>query len=338
MKKIATSLTLALFMSLTSQVVWADEIKCSGINLLDQLNKNDPEKVARLAKDAATLLNGKGLFWKVTKPGVKPSYLFGTMHMSDERLLDLSPKAEKAFNEANTLALEITDILDPAAMAQKSMGLMKHMMYLDGSSLVDKAPKNALAPVKARIEARGEMPWSLAQKLKPWAILGSLALPACEQARKKAGKPFLDMSLGLRAKEAGKELVALETLEGQMLAIAALSEPMMIDALIQTAQMFDQLDNVFETMIQLYEAEDIATIWAMMRHIGPEGLTFDNPRDQYAEFQRGIVDARNVTMADGSEPLLKKGGAFIAVGALHLPGENGLVNILAKRGYTITRP
>jgi len=67
-----------------------------------------------------------------------------------------------------------------------------------------------------------------------------------------------------------------------------------------------------------------------------ENQTSANAAD-YAEFQRVLVDTRNKNMADQLEKLVKQGGAFIAVGALHLPGDKGIVNILAQRGYKISR-
>ena len=63
----------------------------------------------------------------------------------------------------------------------------------------------------------------------------------------------------------------------------------------------------------------------------------DKDSAEYAAFQREIVDRRNITMVEEAEKYLQQGGAFIAVGALHLPGEAGMLNILAQKGYSISR-
>ena len=76
-------------------------------------------------------------------------------------------------------------------------------------------------------------------------------------------------------------------------------------------------------------------IMPVLRHIVKRGgLTYDE--NAYADFMRLIVDKRNHTMAERAQPLIEKGKVFIAVGALHLPGEEGLVELLRERGYRVT--
>lgn len=333
--QIKAAVTLALAFAGLNHAA-AKEVDCSGNNLMTQLHESDPAAAKAIAKSASQVPNGKGLLWKITKDGVAPSYVFGTMHLSDPRLLDLPQKVKTAFDASPVLALEITEILDPVSMGQKAIGLMKYTSYLDGSSLADKMTPEQVAIVKARLENDIGLPWSVGQKLRPWTIMGTIALPACEFARKRAGKPFLDMALGQRAEQAGKTIVALETMESQMKIMASLPEPMMVQAMVDTAKMADQLSDVFETMTQLYLDGETGMIWAMMKHLTPQGMSPDTLATGYSEFQRVVVDERNVTMADESEKLIRKGGAFIAVGALHLPGETGILNILAQRGYQIS--
>ena len=128
----------------------------------------------------------------------------------------------------------------------------------------------------------------------------------------------------------------LETLEGQMKVMASLPEKMMVDALVQTAQMGTRLDDVFETMISLYSQQNTGFIWAMMQKLGPTGLEAAPKSADYAEFQRELVDERNENMVIAAQPLLDKGNAFIAIGALHLPGESGMLRILEQNGYRIS--
>ena len=314
----------------------AMDTTCKGINLIDQLRKHQPELAKTIDVAANAVPNNKGLLWKVSKPGVKPSWLFGTMHLADPRLLDLPEGAETAFKQSNTLVLEITEILDPKKMAGQTFKLMKYTTYLDGSNLTAKLSAKHRQLVSARLARHAGLPWNVAERMKPWVAMGMIALPACELARKQANKPFLDMALGLRARKEGKNLVALETLEGQMAAMDGLPETMMIQALVDTARLGPQLDNIFETMIQLYIKGELGTIWAMMNHLGPNGLQAADQQSFYSEFQRVIVDQRNIAMANESSKLINTGGAFIAIGALHLPGKKGLLNILAQRGYTIS--
>ncbi|MEE9314367.1 MAG: TraB/GumN family protein [Rhizobiaceae bacterium] len=338
MNKTIASLALALplcFAPLTA--LQAKEMVCTGINLIDKLGQDDPASRKAIADAAGKLPYSKGLLWKVTKDGVAPSYLYGTMHMADPRIVELPENAQIAFDKSQTLTLEITEILDPQAMAQKAMGLMKYTAYLDGSSLESKMTKEQIALVKPKLASKAGIPWNVAQKMRPWVLMGLLTVPACEMARKQAGKPFLDLSLGQRAKAAGKKITALETIEGQMSIMAGLPEPMMVQAMVDMVNMEDKINDVFETMISLYIKGETGTIWAMMRYMGPNGIDITKESTGYSDFQKVVVDERNYTMADESAKIIDKGSAFIALGALHLPGEKGILNILAQRGYTITR-
>ncbi len=327
--------------------VSAKETVCTGINLIEKQKIEDPASAKLIAEEAAKLPYGEGLLWKISKPGLSssnqaasdlaPSYLFGTMHMSDPRVIKLSDKAQQAFDGSNTLALEIIEILDPQAMAKNAFGLMKFTTYLDGSSLDTKLTPEQIALLTPKLESKAGLPWGVAKKMRPWVLMGMLALPTCEMDRKKAGKPFLDLNLGQKAKKAGKNILGLETIESQLNIMASLPESLMVEALVETVKLGSKMDDVFETMIQLYKQEKIGTIWVMMSHMSPKGLNPSVQATGYAEFQRVVVDDRNITMVDESIKLIESGSAFIAVGALHLPGEKGILSILVQKGYMVTR-
>ena len=340
LRRLTLSFSLAFSASLLSfqSVNAADEaIVCTGKNLLPQIAKEAPEIAASLKAEAEAIPYGQGLTWRIEKDGVPPSYLFGTMHLSDPRMLELKPGTKAAFDGSTALALEITEIIDPKAMASKAFSILQYTMYSGAENLDTKLKSDDVAAVKKLVQTKLGLPWNVASKMKPWALMGSLALPACELARKRAQKPFLDMKLGLDANASGKTLVGLETLESQMQAMASLPEEFALNGLLQSVRLGNRMDDLFETMIQLYLKEDMATVWALMRRIGENGFVKAQDNTDYAEFQQVIVDARNFSMVDAAIPLLEKGNAFIAVGALHLPGEKGIANILVQKGYKVTR-
>jgi hypothetical protein len=173
--------------------------------------------------------------------------------------------------------------------------------------------------------------------MKPWALMGALGLPACEMERKKAQMPVVDAYLGKLAQGQNKQIVPLETMIGQLQAMDSLPEDVSLQGLVQSVSLGTRLDDLFETMIQLYLEEKTALVWSMMRRVGVDGFVEKQDSAEYAAFQREIVDRRNVTMTAESEKYIQQGGAFIAVGALHLPGEMGMLNILAQKGYLISR-
>ena len=65
---------------------------CTGKDMMAELATNDPALLAKIEQEAAATLNGKGLLWKIETPGGAPSYLFGTMHMTDPRVTHLTPQ------------------------------------------------------------------------------------------------------------------------------------------------------------------------------------------------------------------------------------------------------
>ena len=195
-------------------------------------------------------------------------------------------------------------------MAAKAFSILQYTMYSGAESLDTKLKPDDVSAIKQLVQKKLGLPWNVAGKMKPWALMGSLALPACELARKRAQAPFLDMKLGLDAKASGKTLVGLETIESQMQAMSSLPEKFALKGLLQSVRLGSRMDDLFETMIQLYIKEDTATIWAMMRRVGEDGFVKAENNADYAQFQQVIVDARNFSMVDASIPLLEKGNAF----------------------------
>ena len=312
-------------------------IQCTGVNVIPDMERDQPELAEKMREEAAATPYGEGLIWKIEKEGLKPSYLFGTIHLADPRLLSLKPAARKAFDESTTLALEITEILDPKKLAGIAFSALQYTAYTDGSTLTDKLSEEDVKKIGDAAREKLGLPWSLASKMKPWALMGALGLPACEMERKKAQLPVVDAYLGQLAQSQNKQIVPLETMIGQLQAMDSLPEDVSIRGLIQSVSLGKRMDDLFETMIQLYLEEKTALVWSMMRRVGVDGFVEKQDSAEYAAFQREIVDRRNVTMVEESEAHLQQGGVFIAVGALHLPGEAGMLNILAQKGYRISR-
>ncbi|CAN7235013.1 TraB/GumN family protein [Phyllobacterium sp. LjRoot231] len=309
----------------------AEEITCVGRDLLAEMTKTDPAKLDALRKEAADTVNGKGLLWKIEKPGVKPSFLYGTMHLTDPRVLKLSDAAETAYQGADTIVIETDEVLDPKAPIKVMAETPELMMLVDGTTLDKLIPRDKLDTVETALSERG-ISLAAVNRMQPWMLTSMLAMPACEFARKKEGAAFLDIKLAEDAKAQGKRVAGLETIKDQLGAMTSLPAQFHIDGLIETLTLGPKLPDVFETMTVLYTQGDIGMIFPLMRSVSPDGSSGGN----YAEFEEKMVNARNRTMAERAVPIIDKGNAFIAVGALHLPGEQGLVSLLKSRGYTIT--
>lgn len=304
---------------------------CAGGDLLAAMQKDDPEKAAAIAAEAERTPNGKGLLWSVEKDG-RRSYLYGTIHMTDPRVVTLGPAAAEAFDGARTVVIETTDVLDKASMTKALLSRPDLTMFTDGTTLTSLLPEGEVAAVEKALDERG-IPLASVAKMKPWMLSAMLALPACELARQADGEPVLDMKLAEQAKAGGKALRGLETAVDQLEAMASLPMAFHVTGLVDTLKLGDRVNDVVETMVVLYQKGDTGMFWPLFRAALPSA---SDDGSGYAAFEETMVTARNHTMAERAAPILDEGDAFIAVGALHLPGPQGLVELLRKAGYTVT--
>lgn len=311
----------------------AEQVVCKGTDLIAEWERTNPAALEAMRAEAAKTPNGQSLLWKVEKEGVRPSFLFGTMHLTDPRVINLTPQAEAAHGGADIVAIETTEVLDPGMTIKAVAARPDLMMFTDDTTLEKLLPADRIEMVKTALSERG-IPLASVRKMKPWMLLGMIALPSCEMERKKGGAPFLDLKLAEDAKAKGKDLEGLETIVEQLDAMASLPMQFHINGLVETLELGPRMDDIIETMIILYSKGEISMIMPMMRVASPEATT--TASEGYAEFEEAVIIARNKTMAKRSTALLEKGNAFIAVGALHLPGERGLIELLREQGYTVS--
>ena len=304
---------------------------CAGTDLLTALEKNDPAAFKKVETEAAAVPNGKGLLWKLEKPGEKPSFLFGTMHMTDTRVTTLPPAAQRAYDGAGTIIIETTDAMDKAKIMAAMASEPGLMMFTDNTTLSSLLSPQDAAILDKGLDARGIPPATVA-KMKPWILSAMLALPACEVARQTAGAPVLDVKLATEAKASGKDVEGLETAVDQLRAMASLPLEMHMKSLVETMKLGDKVNDVNETMIVLYQHGDTGMFWPLLRAVMPAA---DDPAGD-AAFEQTMITSRNKVMAAHAAPILAKGNVFMAVGAMHLPGPEGLVEDFRKAGYIVT--
>ena len=333
---LATGLTILFFASFLAVLAQAAsamaETRCEGRNLIEHYASSEPAKLAEIESAAALIANGEGIFWKIEKDGLEPSYLMGTMHLADDAIARLEGARREAFDKSATVVIESTEALDQAA-AMAAMLANRHLTLLtDGTTLDQLLDEETVALLRTAVEARG-MPFGAARIMQPWVIAASVGIPVCEIATKRDGKPVLDALIGRLASEEGKELVGLETMKEQFEAISGLPQEFHLQALKETLAIGDVAVDITETMKALYLEGRIGWVTPLLRVATPRTAGSQG----YAEFQERLIDRRNVLMAERSTPILEKGGAFIAVGALHLPGESGLVEQYRRMGYSLSR-
>ena len=305
---------------------------CGGNNLLAKYEKDDPVAFAKLRAEADAIPNGKAIFWKIEKEGQPASWLLGTMHVTDPRVLAMPAAARSAFAAAATVVIESDEIADEKKAGATMLTRPDPTMFTDGKSITDFLDKEDAEKLAEGLKNRG-LSLTAVARMKPWMIASFVALPACEIARKTAGAAFLDQRLAKDALAQGKTLKGLETLIEQISALDSLPLEPQVQGLVQTLELGDTLQDVIETMSQLYLAGDTGMIMPMMRAAAAQT---DEDAEAYADFEQRIIIDRNHTMAERAAPILAGGNVFMAVGALHLPGPEGVVELLRKQGFTLT--
>jgi uncharacterized protein YbaP (TraB family) len=302
---------------------------CTGNDLIVEIEKTDPAGHARIIAAAKERPNAKGLLWRIEKSGLAPSHLFGTIHLTDDRVNSLSPAVKEAFRGAKRVALEIAE-MSIASASQAMQQIRTLVQYSGGQSLKTELPPGEYAALQELLKKRGQ-PVETYDYTKPWLLVLSMALPVCEQLRQGHGLKVLDMRLADDAKARGIPVVGLETAESQLRTMASISTFSQLALLVSTVRHIDRVEDSIETLVQSYLRRDLSVVLPLQVYFHEKlGL----PRSALDEFESVMLARRNHRMRDAALPLLSEGGLFIGVGSAHLPGREGLVELLRQSGYT----
>jgi uncharacterized protein YbaP (TraB family) len=308
---------------------------CKGTDILPDLRRQDSATADAIERQARATPFASGKFFRIEKDGLRPSYLFGTMHVADPRVTAISPAVRKALESARVAAFELKEIgADKGDDGLAALG-PKIAQYVEakGEERSDSfLPPPDLERLERAVQAAG-MPAEAARELKPSFLAITLGEPACLMA--DGAKPVLDAQLAGMARRKRIKVVGLETFEEQLAASTSFSTQDQRLIMTSFLQVLDRREDIHETAIRSYVAGEIGllTVWA--RHPGalPGTLTPTPP----PAYEAKLIDERNVRMHGRALPHLAKGGAFIAVGAAHLPGEMGLARLIEQAGYRVVR-
>lgn len=305
--------------------------QCGGNDLMAELEVRAPDAHKQVLAEAAKIENSEAVLWKVEKEGVPPSYLFGTMHLSDARIATLTPKTKEAIKSSKIVALEVADLSENAVGAAMAKAA-ELVVYTDGRNLQSQLDEDEFKKVQSLV-AKSGMPGEFAGMFRPWIVSMLLSLSDCERKQVAAGAPVLDMRVAEEAQKNGLEVTGLETVESQLGALAAVPDDQQIQMLKVGLKYADRADDMMETLVQMYLKRRLNAAMPFQIALAAEHGT---PASAFDGFQKTLLVDRNATMRDAAKSLLEKGGVFVAVGALHLPGQTGLVHLVREAGYTVT--
>ncbi len=262
--------------------------------------------------------HGKGLLWRVVK-GETENFVFGTIHSGDPRALAVLDHVYPAFDGAKQFALEMD--LSPLS----GLKVAQAMLINDGQTLSDLIG-DALYQKTLKIVVQHGIKKQVVKTLKPWAVMSVMSMP------KQQSNTFMDKILYEKAHQQKKKVVGLETPAEQIAVFDALKLADQITLLQNVVNEYDGYAEMFDHLIKLYQARNLPAIQKM----SDEYMADSSGHLADTLMARLVVD-RNKKMVERMLPLLIKGQTFVAVGALHLPGHNGILQALTRQGYSIQR-
>ncbi|MGM9507609.1 TraB/GumN family protein [Larkinella sp. GY13] len=270
----------------------------------------------------STTAFSQSLLWKVSGNGLKkPSYLFGTYHIMKDSYLNQNPKIKSAYEGAEGVVVE-TEVDSSAMLSMAMRGLM-----LDKS--LDKLLSQTDYQLVADEFKKGTgYDLALFNQMKPIVTATMLSLAYVQKESDTlnsfTGLP-LDLYFASDGRKRQKTVSALETMEEQM-AFLFDHDPVEKQAqhLVEMVKEKDEMHDMSKSVTELYLKQDLQGMWKMNEK---SGNTFGN--------MTYLLDERNHNWMKRLPGLMASRPTFVAVGALHLPGPQGLIELLKKEGYVV---
>jgi len=262
---------------------------------------------------------GQGLIYSVQREGGPRSYLIGTMHSEDDRVTALLEQFSPLIEEVEVVAVELV----PDAVTLLAVGAAT-LLPAD-QSLRGLVGDDLFAALSEAASQLG-LPPEILNRLKPWAAAVTLGMPASRTGR------FLDMEIYLYALQLQRRVVGLETPAEQLAVFDGMASEMQIVLLAEMIKNAPQMPKQLEELTEVYLSGDLELIDRFAR-----AQYADMPDSIMDWFDDQLLDQRNARMLNRLPELLDGTSVLVAVGAMHLAGDTGLVAGLRRFGYRVER-
>ncbi|MCB6179199.1 TraB/GumN family protein [Rhodobacter sp. Har01] len=322
---------IACLLSFTLLAAAPARAACYGMNLLDLMPAEDR---ARIEAAAAAVPFPEGNLWTARK-GDQSLTVVGTYHLDDPRhdatLARLTPLVE----EASALLVEAgpeeeKQLLDRIARDPSVM------MITEGPTLIELLPPETWTRLKQAMSARG-IPGFMAAKFQPWYVTVMLSVPPCAMSEMTQPKG-LDGLLIDAAKAAEIPVRALEPYDTVFTIFELFNQQDQVAMIDQTLIMEPASADFSATLADAYFDGQSQLTWELMREqsYAMPGYTRAQVDAEMAALEEVLISRRNLSWIPVIDAAAAQGPLVVAFGALHLPGEKGVLNLLAQDGWTVT--
>ena len=256
------------------------------------------------------------LLWEISGNGLQqPSYLFGTIHMICKEDFLISEIVKQKFNSSKQVYLEL-DMDDP----QLQVTMMQQMQLPDKETLKNKLGESDFKKLDSFLQKEMNMNLVMFDKFKPMMVMSILA----QRLLPCAGMESYDMNFAKMATEQKKELLGLEKVEDQLGVFDAIPDSLEIRSIMNMVNDFESHKKKFSRMSSIYKTQDLDALYQLMAE-SPEMMGS----------QELLLDRRNRNWIPVMESVMKNSTTFFAVGAGHLAGSQGVLELLRKQGYKV---
>jgi hypothetical protein len=242
------------------------------------------------------------------------------MHTQDERAFQFKNGVLDAFNGSKIYAMELNvDSINQASLLKElkmdSSFTLKNLLSLNDYNLVEKFFEDSIG-----------MSLFFFEKISPIYTSQLIAMKDLGKQQKDA----LDLFFHKKAKKQGKKIIGLEKMIEQIDAINSIPYKTQAQELVTAVnKAMNSTQNEIESLIDFYIQGDLDTLLTITTQ-------HDSINNEYNAIIKDVfILKRNINMADRCEKHLKENSTFIAIGAAHLPGENGVIELLRKKGYKV---
>ena len=262
--------------------------------------------------------NNNTLLWEISGKGLKiPSYFFGTMHMLCPEDAKLSATMQQVINRVKELYFEV-DMDDMVQM----FGSLKAMNMKDGTRLQQLLTPEEYARVKKYFEAKTPLPFSMMENYKPMLLSALIE----EQALPCKATNGMEMVILEESNKHNLQVKGLETMAFQAGLFDSIPYKEQAEELVKAIDSAHVQKGSVDSLMQTYRAQDLSMIDKLTNSgQGEEGKYLDL-----------LLFKRNRNWVEQFDTIAPRGPILFAVGAGHLPGDKGVLELLRKKGYTVT--
>jgi uncharacterized protein YbaP (TraB family) len=263
------------------------------------------------------------LLWEISgKKMKKPSFLYGTFHVRDERVFRFGDSVMIKFNSCKAYAGE----LDISNVGLGEQIRMAKLMLMPGDTTLDMliSQEEYKLVLKKAEEKLGDKAFII-NKIKPIFTSALMTESTNKNTEKKSDSTdYLDQYLQKLAKSKKMQIIGIETVEEQMVALDRLALKDQAAMLLSTMKEEESGEQSMEVLYDAYIKQDLKKIEEIVEAAGMPD-----------EFSQAVLKERNYVMANRISKFIKKKSTFIGIGVAHLPGKEGVIELLRKNGYTL---